>query len=248
MKAPLPSLTAEWHNNTYDAISPTNPAISAKGKTVVVTGGGAGIGRETAKAYAEAGAAHVAVLGRTQKTLDETRSIISEHSPDTEVTAHVVDVGDEEAVGKVAMDLRGWEVLILNAGILAHPGPIAETKLADWWRVYETNVKGAVICIQAFLPTRNPSSSASTAIIGINTAMVRVPAGVGWATGTSAYTSSKIAQLKLMEFLAAENPEVFVASVHPGVVKTPMLQAIADHEDGKGEKKERGSLHVDDGE
>lgn len=86
---------------------------------------------------AEAGAAHVAVLGRTQKTLDETRSIISEHGPGTEVTTDLVDVADEEAMGRVAMELKGWEILVLNAGILARPGPIAETKMVDWWRVYE---------------------------------------------------------------------------------------------------------------
>lgn len=137
MKPPFPSLTAEWHNDTYDAISPTNPTLSAKGKTVVVTGGSQGIGGEIARAYAEAGAAHVAILGRTQKTLDETKSTINEHSPNTKVTTHVADIADEEAVARAAMDLRGWDVLVLNAGTTAHPAPISETKLADWWRVYE---------------------------------------------------------------------------------------------------------------
>lgn len=137
MIPPYPSLTAEWHNDTYDAISPSNPAVSAKERTVVITGAGAGIGREIAKAYAEAGAAHVAVLGRTQKTLDETKSIINQQSPDTQVTTHIADVADEEAVQKAATELKGWDVLILNAGVTARPTPIAEAKLADWWRVFE---------------------------------------------------------------------------------------------------------------
>ncbi|KAL8921430.1 MAG: hypothetical protein Q9208_005756 [Pyrenodesmia sp. 3 TL-2023] len=243
MQPPFPSLTAEWHNDTYHAISPTNPTVSAKGKTVVVTGGGAGIGREIAKAYAEAGAAHVALLDRNGKTLDEAKCIINEQSPDTKVTTHVLDVTDEEAVGKAAKDLNGWDILILNAGIVTHPAPINETKLADWWRVYEVNVKGAVTCTQAFLPTRNPSSSASTSFIGINACIVQLPAGVGPTTGNSAYTSSKIAQLKVMEFLAAENPQVFVASVHPGIVVTPMT---LEHWDGKGGMKEDRGLHLDD--
>ncbi|KAL8740796.1 MAG: hypothetical protein Q9184_008454 [Pyrenodesmia sp. 2 TL-2023] len=53
-----------------------------------------------------------------------------------------------------------------------------------------------------------------------------------------------MAQLKLMEFLAAENPDVFVASVHPGVVVTPMTQALMDH--GDGTKEAAGRFHVDD--
>lgn len=38
--------------------------------------------------------------------------------------------------------------------------------------------------------------------------------------GLSAYASSKLAQVKLLEFLAAENPNIFVASLHPGIVET----------------------------
>ncbi|KAI4170498.1 MAG: hypothetical protein LQ346_008850, partial [Caloplaca aetnensis] len=245
MKAPFPSLTAEWHHDTYDAISPTNPTVSAaaEGKSVVVTGGGAGIGREIAKAYAEAGAAQVALLGRTQKSLDETKSIINKQSPDTQVTIHVADVADEVAVGNAARDLTGWEILILNAGVLAQPSTIVEAKLADWWRVYETNVKGVVTCIQAFIHTRNPSPSVPTSIIGINAAMVHMPAGVGPATGSSAYTSSKMAQLKVMEYLAAEQPDIFVASVHPGVVETPMTRALMEHGAGK---PEQAGFHLDD--
>ena len=69
--------------------------------------------------------------------------------------------------------------------------------------------------------------------------MVQIPAGIGSADGASAYSSSKIAQLKVMEFLAAENPDVFVASVHPGVVMTDMTRAFVAH----GQK----NLPLDDG-
>jgi NAD(P)-dependent dehydrogenase (short-subunit alcohol dehydrogenase family) len=40
----------------------------------------------------------------------------------------------------------------------------------------------------------------------------------------SAYLSSKVAQVKVMEFLAAENPELFICSVHPGMVDTDILR------------------------
>lgn len=139
MDPPLPSLTAKWHKDTYPAISPSNPSNSAKGRTVVVTGAGAGIGREIAKAYAEAGAEHVALLGRTQKTLNETQEIIHGQSPDTKVTVHIADVADEDAIRGVANELNGWDILILNAGFAGPHGPIAEAKLSDWWRVYEVS-------------------------------------------------------------------------------------------------------------
>lgn len=73
----------------------------------MITGGSAGIGRETAKAYAEASATHVAVLGRTQRTLSETKSIVEAQSPETEVSTLITDVADEAAVRKAAAAIGG---------------------------------------------------------------------------------------------------------------------------------------------
>ena len=139
MKPQFPSLTSEWHDTTYAAISPTNPSLSASvsGKTIVITGGGAGIGRETAKAYAEAGAAHVAILGRKSKTLSETQDIIQGEGHKTKVTTHIADVADEEAVQKAAKEIGPWDILILNAGYLPKPERIEKADLGEWWKAYE---------------------------------------------------------------------------------------------------------------
>lgn len=134
------SLTASWHNATYPSIAPDNPALSATGKTVIVTGGGRGLGAEMGRAFAEAGAAQVVLLGRTQSTLSKTKDAIEADFPKTKVSTHVADVADEEAVRKVAQAVGGWEVLVLNAGIAPTPAPIAETKISDWWRGFEVGV------------------------------------------------------------------------------------------------------------
>ena len=158
------SLTADWHNNTYPAISPTNPALSAKGKVVVVTGGGRGIGAETAKAFAQAGAAHVALLGRTQSSLDETKDALGKDFPSAKVTTHAADVADEEAVRKAAAEIGPWDVAILNAGILPKAAPIAETAIGDWWRVFEVVPlqqmgQKPVASIASFAPSRAKDGS-----------------------------------------------------------------------------------------
>lgn len=44
MPAPSSSFTKVWHSDTYPAINPTKPELSVAGKSVVITGGGAGIG------------------------------------------------------------------------------------------------------------------------------------------------------------------------------------------------------------
>ncbi len=139
MKPPpgFSSLTAEWHNDTYPSISPSNPALSAKGKTVIVTGGGRGLGPEMGRAFAEAGAARVVLLGRTQSTLEKAKDAIAADFPGTEVSTHVADVADEEAVRKAAEAVGGWEVLVLNAVIAPTPAPIAELSISEWWRGFE---------------------------------------------------------------------------------------------------------------
>ncbi|MCJ1419677.1 hypothetical protein MMC32_006033 [Xylographa parallela] len=221
MKAPFPSFTAEWHKDTYVTIDPQRPELSAKGKSVIVTGAGSGIGRATVKAFAMAGASRFALLGRTVATLEETKRLIEVEYPAAHCTAYPVDVADETAVHKAAVDIGTWDVLVLNAGKALTPTPIGETNVLDWWNIMETNLKGAVVAVHAFLPTRSSAAS----IIGINAGMINLPATQYPATGSSAYVTSKIAQVKLLEHVAAENPDVFVVSVHPGVINT----AIVDH-------------------
>lgn len=90
-----------------------------------------------------------------------------------------------------------------------------------------------MVPVHAFLPTRNSSA----AVVGLNAAMITIPAPDLVSRGTSAYVSSKIAQLKFLELVAAENPDIFVVSVHPGVVRTPLLAKTeifdAPEDDGK---------------
>ena len=70
-----------------------------------------------------------------------------------------------------------------------------------------------------FIPTANPSGAA---ILGVTTGLSGLPPAM--LPGLSGYMSSKLAQVKFLEFLAAENPHLFVASVHPGMVETDVFR------------------------
>ena len=137
MKAPFPSVTETWHNTSYEAISPTRPELSLTNKTVIVTGGGRGIGVEIARAFAAAGAAHVVLIGRTQTTLSQSAEKIKKEFSSVTVSTYPTDVADEHAMAKVAEQVKGWDVLILNAGMLADPMPVGKSVVTDWWRVFE---------------------------------------------------------------------------------------------------------------
>jgi hypothetical protein len=58
-----------WHNDIYPAIDPTRPELSAKGKSVVITGGGSGIGPQIARPFAIAGAKDIGIIGRRKNSL-----------------------------------------------------------------------------------------------------------------------------------------------------------------------------------
>ena len=77
-----------------------------------------------------------------------------------------------------------------------------------------------MVTTRAFLPFRNADAS----IVGVNAYMITLSASNPIAMGSSAYSCSKFAQAKLLEYVAAEHPDLFTVSVHPGCVDTEMVR------------------------
>lgn len=137
MKPPFPSFTAEWHDDTYDAIDISRPDLSVKGKKIVISGGGAGIGRGFTQAFADAGATSIAILGRRDALLQETKQEVTSKNKTVSISTHVADVTDITAVKKAAEHIGGWDILISNAGYLSTAAPIVESDPNDWWTAFE---------------------------------------------------------------------------------------------------------------
>ena len=100
-----PSFTKTFHHDTYPAIDPTRPELSAAGKIVVISGGGQGIGAANVKAFARAGAAHIAIFGRKGSTLNAVKSEV-EASNKTRVHVYQADVTDEAAINHIFADVE----------------------------------------------------------------------------------------------------------------------------------------------
>ena len=216
----FPSFTKTWHNASYPAISPSNPALSVAGKTIFVTGGGAGIGLATARAFAAAGASTVAISGRTEKTLLSAKSGIESAHKGVKVLTFVADVTDQKAVDAAFASAGKVDLLVHNAAYLPRLVAISESSIQDWWSGFEINVKGSFIVTQAFLK----KAASDATLIDVTTAMVHFPAFPGY----SAYIASKIAELRFFDGVQTENPEMHVVHVHPGVVATDMGQKALD--------------------
>jgi hypothetical protein len=137
MKPPYPAPVTEWHNDTYDAISPKRPELSQDGRTIVITGAGSGIGREIAHAFAEAGAKSIHILGRTKSLLEETQALVEAKYLKAKVIVHVADILDAAALDQTARKIGSWDVLVANAGYIPKPELIETGDSDDWWKTFE---------------------------------------------------------------------------------------------------------------
>ncbi|KAL8847783.1 MAG: hypothetical protein Q9221_007182 [Calogaya cf. arnoldii] len=236
MKPAYPFPTSTWHNDTYPEISPSRPELNLRGKT------GSEVGREAALAFARAGAKCLHLIGGTFDPTGETRDLIASIS--VECSVHQWGIMDEQDMDLIAGSVGTWDILILNATFLGSRATVAETSIDEWWQAlrfvseyqigpsqrafveFHINVKGAMATIKAFLPK---ARSSDAAILDLNTGLLGI--GPELLPGLSGYISSKFARVSLLEFVAAENPGIFVASVHPGVADAEKVQVSGDQAD-----------------
>ena len=123
------------------------------GKVAVVTGAGSGIGRETAKAFMDAGW-QVALLGRRAAALEETAALgKSGHAYSCDLTQE----GEVEGTfAKIVPDLGRIDVLFNNAGSNCPQVTIDELTFEDWKSVIDINLTGAFLAARAaFRQMRN---------------------------------------------------------------------------------------------
>lgn len=182
---------------------------------VLVTGGSAGIGRATARLLAERGA-NVAICGRTEETLREAADAIGA----VPIQADVGDEADVERLVRMVKDeLGGYDTLINNAGIGAF-GELVELDVADFRRVWETNVLGAMLVARA--SARHFAEQETGNIVNVSST-----AGKRGFAGGTAYVASKFALGGMTECWRAELRKhgVRVMQVNPSEVQTGFGQA-----------------------
>jgi len=191
-----------------------------KDSVTVITGAGSkGIGRAIAHAYAREGAV-VFICGRTMASLESAASEIKGKVPGARVTTAQVDITDAEQVddfAQMVIDECGRvDVLVNNAGILLRK-PFLETTEEEMDRIYEVNVKGQILCTQAFAKDMIKKQRGKVIMLSSEVAA----AGL---SGISIYGCSKGAISALTRHLAIELAphNILVNAIAPGAVETDM--------------------------
>ena len=211
IQPPFPSPTQRWHNRVYSSIDATRPELSLKGKTVLITGAGSGIGRETAKAFAAAGASTIHLLGgRREGLLHETQEAVHASHPHTQVTVYSGDISNHGWAKTAVATIDGWDVLVLNACYLPKPAKLLDADLDDWAKAWDVSLKGNLELLQGLLPKRNPGAS----VIGTSSIIINLDPP--FAVGLAPYALTKMAMSKMFEVFSVEVPDVHWVTFHPG--------------------------------
>jgi NAD(P)-dependent dehydrogenase (short-subunit alcohol dehydrogenase family) len=200
--------------------------FSFEGKRALVTGGGRGIGRAIALAFARQGA-DVALAARSRSELEQVAGEIRHLG--RKASIHVVDLGNTnravETVDAAASELGSLDVLVNNAGgitdLPGSIGPLAETTVEAFDAMYAINVRTPLFASLAAcrLMARQGRGGAIVNIVSIDAVFPAPTEGI--------YGSAKAALVNLTRVLAYEagKDRIRVNAIAPGVVETRLTEA-----------------------
>lgn len=196
----------------------TRMAEDFAGKTVLITGGGAGIGFATAQRLVAAGA-NVVLAGRDKDRLDAAVATLDAGDRVLAAPADVSSVADvNELVAKIRERYGSLDGVFANAGVGLNAAPEDVTE-ADFDQVVGINFKGVFFTVQKALPLLGDGGS-----VVLNASWL-VHRGM---SGGAVYAASKAAVRSLAQTLAPALAAkgIRVNTVTPGHIETEMLRAV----------------------
>ncbi len=198
--------------------------MNFSGKSVLVTGGGSGIGRAVCLAFAREGAN----VGIADVNIDSAAATAQEvRKNGVKTTVLQVNVTDpasvQNMVNQALADLGELDLLVNSAGV-REIVPFLQLPFEEWQRVISVNLTGTFLCSQAvaqYLVQRGKGGKI------VNLASV---AGLTAVPNRAAYVSSKHAVVGLTKEMALElaDKNIQVNAVAPGVVRTSMTESYFD--------------------
>ena len=186
-------------------------------KKAIITGGGRGLGKATALAFAKEGI-DVAITGRTESTLKATVSELETYG--IKATYAVFDIGNYDdvkpSIKKIIDTLGGVDILVNNAGIGGF-GALNDMPVEQWTQIIQTNLMGMYYVTKEVLPYLISKNEGD--IINVSST-----AGLNGNATTSAYSASKFAVIGMSESLMKEvrKNNIRVVTLTPSTIESDM--------------------------
>jgi len=203
-----------------------------KGKVVVITGAGSGIGKATAIAFAREGAyLHITdiVREKIESAAEEIKNMGGVAFP------YVVDSTDRAAMEKFADDVYKAagrvDILHNNAGVSVGCR-VEKVTLEEWEKIINVNLWGVIHGVHFFLPRMIEQGGGGHIVITSSAAGLTAPPTL------SAYSTTKFALIGLAETMSIELPKygIYTTALCPGIINTPLIPATRmDLHDRKGQ-------------
>jgi NAD(P)-dependent dehydrogenase (short-subunit alcohol dehydrogenase family) len=193
--------------------------VDLTGQTVLITGASRGIGADTARVMANAGA-HVVLMARSDRDLEVLAAEIGARA--IVCTADVANYDDWIRAVTVALEQTGRiDILVNNAGLIDPIARLEDSNPEEWGRLIDVNLKGVYYGVTAVLPTMIAQGEGS--ILNISSGAAHGPLE-GW----SAYCSSKAGAAMLTRCIHKEHGDagIRVMGLSPGTVATEMQVKI----------------------
>jgi NAD(P)-dependent dehydrogenase (short-subunit alcohol dehydrogenase family) len=206
--------------------------VRLAGKVAIVTGGGSGIGRAIAQAFAREGAG-VVIAGRDGSKLQRAAREIG-----TDCLAVAADVSRpvdiEKLVAAASERFKRIDVLVNNAAVLL-PGTAESLSEDDFDQTFSVNVRGLWLLSRAALPRMRAAGGGSIINIGSVLSMVG-------ARNRVAYSASKGAVLAMTRAMALDHAaeKIRVNCICPGIVETEL---VAKFNTDENVRRQRLAMH-----
>jgi NAD(P)-dependent dehydrogenase (short-subunit alcohol dehydrogenase family) len=217
------------------AFNPSTDIPTLTGKTILITGANIGLGKQSVLEFARHAPSRIWLASRNPTKAHAAIQEILAHVPEAPVTFLELDLASFDSVCRAAerfcQQSDRLDILMLNAGIMGVPEGLTDNGFEVH---FGTNHMGHALLTRLLLPTLLATSQLPGADVRV---VILTSAGLAWArrggidfdilkstapklSKNQRYGQSKLANVLFGRELARRFPQLTVASVHPGVVRT----------------------------
>lgn len=220
----MTDFTRIFRRTTYATISPSNPANTQTGRTILIIGASEGVGLDIAKAFCEANAKAVIISSRSKAKLDVATASLKQIVPSCDISSIVSDAADIGQIESLWQQLAEAgtliDVLVLNAAASDNINELDPLEVA---RFFQANVIAKLHILHRFQNQKHEPSARPMVLIDISSAALQTYPHPRLALG---YPSTKAGFSNYLCHLAdiVPEPSMRIISLHPGVIYTSAVE------------------------